>query len=174
MNREFLEAFDRTMGNEGGFQRSASDRGNWTGGKVGVGILKGTKYGISAATYPDLDIEGLTYEDARRIYWRDWWLTLEMERFPYALSYQMFDAAIHHGMGNATKMLQRALGVKDDGWIGPITYEAIRRANLFDLLMLFLAERLEFFTELRGFKTYGRGWCRRVAQNIRYAAEDTP
>lgn len=32
----------------------ANDPGNWTGGEIGKGECKGTNYGISAASYPDL------------------------------------------------------------------------------------------------------------------------
>lgn len=39
-----------------------NDKGNWTGGRVGVGQLKGTKYGISAAAYLHLGIKSLTLE----------------------------------------------------------------------------------------------------------------
>jgi lysozyme family protein len=49
---------------EGGYTKNAKDPGNWTGGKVGKGILKGTKYGIAAASFPNLDIANLTKEQA--------------------------------------------------------------------------------------------------------------
>ena len=55
----FDEAFRRLIGHEGGYSTDRRDPGNWTGGKVGVGVLKGTKYGIAANTYPNLDIKNL-------------------------------------------------------------------------------------------------------------------
>ena len=63
--------FDRVLGHEGGFQADPRDRGNWTGGEVGKGELKGTKYGVAAMTYPELDIESLTKADAKIIFRRD-------------------------------------------------------------------------------------------------------
>jgi hypothetical protein len=45
----FDRAFEETIGLEGGFSRNPDDNGNWTGGRRGLGELKGTKYGISAA-----------------------------------------------------------------------------------------------------------------------------
>ncbi|AAQ96493.1 hypothetical protein [Vibrio phage VP16T] len=168
----FDKAFDRVIGHEGGFQNDQKDRGNWTGGKVGVGENKGTKFGLAAMTYPDLDIKNLTVDEAKAIYRRDWWDALGMGTFRPAMQYQMFDAAINHGMRNATKMLQRASGAHDDGIIGPKTIGAARATDLDDLLMLFLAERLEFFTNIKTFDHYGRGWSRRIAGNLRLAAED--
>ncbi len=53
---------------EGRFSRDPADPGNWTAGKVGLGVLKGTKFGISAGAYPHLDIENLTLADVGPIY----------------------------------------------------------------------------------------------------------
>lgn len=174
MKFAFDLSFDRVIGHEGRFQKIPGDRGNWTGGKVAVGKLKGTKFGISAMTYPDLDIENLTVEQAKEIYYRDWWVKLDMELFKPALSYQMFDAAINHGMGNASKMLQRAVGVDDDGDLGPATKRALDLMTLDDVLMCFLSERLDFMTYVGTWDTFGKGWARRIALNLKLAAEDTP
>lgn len=168
----FDKTFDRSMSHEGNYQNDPDDRGNWTSGKVGVGENKGTKFGLAAMTYPDLDIKNLTVGQAKAIYRRDWWERLRMDVFRPAMQYQMFDAAINHGMRNATKMLQRASGAHDDGIIGPKTLRAAHDTDLDDLLMLFLAERLEFFTHIKTFDKYGRGWARRVADNLRLAAKD--
>ena len=86
----------------------------------------------------------------------------------------MFDAAVNHGIGNAIRILQRAVGVADDGLVGQITLAAINEKSLDDVLVLFNAERLEFYAKLKTFPTFGRGWTRRVASNLRYAAGDTP
>src|SRR5690554_991684 len=71
---DFDLAFERLIGHEGKFTDNRADRGNWTTGRVGVGELKGTKFGISAMTYPHLDIKSLTLEQAKDIYLRDFWL----------------------------------------------------------------------------------------------------
>lgn len=174
MNSEFETAFDRVIGHEGLFQNNPGDRGNWTTGVVAKGINKGTKFGISAMSYPNLDIKNLTVEQAKGIYYQDWWLELGMDKFDQALSFQMFDAAINHGMRNAGKMLQRAVGVKDDGIVGPLTSKAITGMSLSDVLMRFLGERLEFMTYVGTWESFGKGWARRISNNLRLAAEDTP
>ena len=174
MDAIFVKSFDRVIGHEGRFQKIQGDRGNWTGGQVRVGVLKGTKFGISAMTYPDLDIENLTVEQAKDIYYRDWWVKLGMDKWKPALSYQMFDAAINHGMHNAGKMLQRAVATPDDGVIGPATRRAVDTMTLDDVLMCFLGERLDFMTYVGTWDTFGKGWARRIALNLKLAAEDTP
>ena len=95
-----------------------------------------------------------------------------MGKYPSALAYQMFDASINHGSGRAIQFVQKAAGAKADGIIGSKTLAAIDALDKNDLLLLFLAERLQYFTEVKTWKTYCTGWTRRVVQNLRYAAED--
>lgn len=164
--------FDRVIGHEGGFQADPRDRGNWTGGEVGKGQLKGTKYGLAAMTYPDLDIQGLSLAGAKAIYRRDWWDGLKMAQLPKAMQYQMFDAAFNHGIGRANQFIQWAAWVAQDGKVGPVTRAAVDAMDVNDLLFRFLAKRLRYFTEVKTWDAYGRGWARRVAQCLEYAAED--
>ena len=53
---------------------------------------------------------------------------------------------------------QRAVGVLDDGAVGDKTLGAIKKMTLDDVLILFIAERLEFYTKLSTFNSFGRGW----------------
>ena len=172
MNTTFDICFDRVLGHEGGFQNDPLDRANWTSGTCNVGKCNGTKYGLAAMTYPTLDIRNLTLSQAKDIYKRDWWDKLGMDKYPSALAYQMFDASINHGSGRAIQFVQKAVGTKADGIIGSKTLAAIDALDKNDLLLLFLAERLQYFTEVKTWKTYCTGWTRRVVQNLRYAAED--
>ena len=97
---------------EGVFSNDFDDPGNWTGGKVGVGELRGTKYGISAAAYPHLDLKSLTLKQAGDIYITDFWERMrcgEMaEKYPQ-VAVMVFNLAINCGRSNAGKMLQRAI-----------------------------------------------------------------
>jgi lysozyme family protein len=172
--KDFLLCFDRLIDHEGGFQKNPDDRGNWTSGKVGVGGLKGTKFGISAMSYPRLDIENLTLDDAKGIYWQDFWLRMRCPEFHLAIGYQLFDIAVNSGPGNSIRMLQRAVEVADDGSVGPITREAVISMDVDDVLCLINAERLEFCSKLSTWNIFGRGWARRIAKNLRLGAQDTP
>lgn len=168
----FDDAFKRVIGHEGNYQCDREDRGNWTSGIVGKGQLKGTKYGISAMSYPSLDIKNLTLDQAKEIYHREFWQRVQGDDLHPAIAYQLFDSSVNHGIGNAIRFLQRAVGVIDDGQIGAITLAAINQLSIDDVLKLFNAERIEFFTKISTFERNGRGWMRRVAQNLRYASKD--
>lgn len=166
----FDKAFTRLIGHEGKFTDNPNDDGNWTGGKQGRGLLKGTKYGIAASSYPHLDIKNLTVEQAKQIYFADYWDTLK-EAHP-SIKFQFFDAAVNHGQGNATRFLQRAVGVADDGKWGPISQAALMKITHQDVLLRFLAFRFKFWASLKRFDDFGRGWVNRGADNLLYAAED--
>ena len=166
----FDQAFDRLISHEGGYSDDRNDLGNWTGGRVGVGELKGTKFGIAAHSYPYLDIKNLTLEQAKEIYRRDFWDILGEAHS--SIKFQVFDAAVNHGHGNAIRFLQRAVGVADDGAWGKVSQAALNRMETNDVLLRFVAYRLKFWASLRTFDIYGRGWTNRGAENLLFAAED--
>lgn len=168
----FDTAFERLIGHEGGFSDDPKDPGNWTGGRPGAGKLLGTKYGIAANTYPDLDIKSLTLDQAKAIYRRDWWDKIHADQLPSAVAFQLWDFAVNAGITRAVISLQRAVGVADDGKLGPRTLAAVNAMPVPDVLARFNAERLEFYASLSTWPTYGKGWARRVAGNLRYAAAD--
>lgn len=172
MSLTFDQAFERLIGHEGKFTNDRQDRGNWTTGVIGKGELKGTKYGISAMTYPDLDIKSLSLQQAKKIYKRDWWDKINADQIDSALVFQVWDFAINAGMGTAKRKLQKAVGVAEDGMIGKQTIQAINNTELNDVLMKFNAERLKYYTSLSTWSRYGKGWTLRVAGQLNYAAAD--
>ena len=172
MSLTFDQAFERLIGHEGKFTNDRQDRGNWTTGVIGKGELKGTKYGISAMTYPDLEIKNLTLVQAKQIYKRDWWDKINADQINPALVFQVWDFAINAGMGTAKRKLQLAVGVLDDGINGNLTIQAIKKAELNDILLKFNAERLKYYTSLSTWPRYGKGWTLRVAGQLNYAAVD--
>ena len=167
---DFNTAFARLINSEGGYSIDPKDKGNWTGGIVGVGELKGTKYGIAACSYGYLDIKNLTLDQAKAIYKRDFWDILG--NADGSIKFQVFDAAVNHGKGNAFRFLQRAVKVADDGEWGKVSQAALDAMEKNDVLLRFVAYRLKFWASLQSFDTYGRGWTNRGADDLIYAAED--
>lgn len=156
----FNQAFDRLMVSEGGYVNNPDDPGGET------------NFGVSKRSYPEVDIKGLTRDDAKAIYLRDFWERGGMDQFDGAIAFQFFDLAVNCGIQTAARMLQRAAGVADDGRIGPVTVAAINNLPVPVLLVRLIAEQLDFRRKLSTFKTFGAGWTARVADNLRYAAQD--
>lgn len=157
----FDQAFALVVGIEGGYSTDPNDPGNWTGGKAGVGELKGTKHGISAKAYPTLDIANLSIDDAQAIYQRDYWSECSCDQLPWPLALFVFDCSVNQGQHMAKIVLQQALGVKVDGDIGPVTLAAARAADA-EHVALFMAGRAISYTHDSGFITDGRGWFKRL------------
>lgn len=166
MSPDFEHAFTRLMGHEGDLSMDPNDPGNWTGGKVGKGALKGTRFGISAGAYPDEDIQGLTIERARELYRRDYWDKAGCEYVPMGIKFDLFDTAVNAGVGTAVRMLQGVVGEKQDGIMGPLTLKALRSFPPDKLVARFNGARLMHMTSLPAWATQGRGWARRVASNL--------
>ncbi|MEL6478123.1 MAG: glycosyl hydrolase 108 family protein [Pseudomonadota bacterium] len=161
----FLRAFEHVLGSEGGFTDDRQDPGNWTGGRIGQGQLKGTNFGISAASYPNEDIRGMTQARARQIYHRDYWSRCSCQLLPDGVAYVVFDCAVNHGVGRAIPWLQEAIGTAPDGKIGPHTRQMIGeiggRADA--VVREISAQRTHFYMELDQLNDrFGLGWARRA------------
>lgn len=167
----FDKAFETVIGHEGGFTLNRADAGNWTGGKVGVGKLLGTKYGIAANTYPNEDIKNLTLERAKQLYKRDFWDKAKCDELPNGLRFHVFDVSVNSGVSRGVKTLQQAVGVSADGIIGNQTLNAVRSKNPADTLIAFYGFRIAFYTSLSSFVTFGKGWMNRVSSNLKIGLE---
>ena len=161
MTDKFLTAINRVLKNEGGYVNDPNDPGGET------------NWGISKRSYPNVSIKELTRDDAIAIYEKDFWIPAHCEELSDGAGYQLLDSAVNSGINQSIRFAQRALGVADDGHFGPHTLAAFNNTSESDFIMLFLAERLSFMTKLKAFDSFGRGWVRRIAENLKYGAQDS-
>ena len=156
----FDQAFDQLISHEGGYVFDPRDPGGET------------KFGISKRSYPTIDIRGLTLADAKAIYRRDFWDRAQCDRLPPDLAFDVFDAAVNSGIGQAIRWLQRSVNVADDGVVGPLT---LAQVQWFDdtsaLRARFSGHRLDFMTKLSTWDHFGRGWARRIATNLKQVGQ---
>ncbi len=158
---DFDTAFTTLLKHEGGFSDHPSD----PGGK--------TRFGITEAVAREVgyrgDMRELPLDLAKRIYKDRYWDAVRADELPEAVRYAVFDAAVNSGPRQAILWLQRAVGVKDDGIIGPKTLAAVRAADPERLLRRILAQRLRFMAGLPNWPAFGRGWARRIADLMELA-----
>lgn len=151
----FDAAFNLLIKHEGGFSDHSAD----PGGK--------TRYGITEAVAREVgyrgDMRELPLDLAKRIYKDKYWDTVKAEQLPASVRYTVFDAAVNSGPSQSVKWLQRALGVKDDGVIGPQTLAAANAGNPDSLKMRLLGQRLRFMAGLPNWPAFSRGWAIRIA-----------
>lgn len=160
----FDQAFTELVGIEGRYSSDARDPGNWTSGTVEVGEMKGTMYGISAASYPTLDIAGLTLQKAKAIYLSDFWNRLLCSQFPDAVATALFKEGVNLGVSGAAKALQRSMKLNPDGVIGQITVGMANANPPKEILIGFLTECAVEYVQMSNFKIDGKGWLHRVIQ----------
>jgi len=105
---------------EGGWASHPLDRG------------RRTRYGISGAAHPEVDLETLTLEGAREIRHRCYWLPIRGDELPWPVSLAVYDWCIHSADPRfaswVEKELQRLVGAVPDGEIGPATIDAVHRS----------------------------------------------
>lgn len=161
---DFDKAFDRLIAHEGGYVNHPDD----PGGETNWGITKA----VAVANGYTGEMRSMPRAEAKRIYRSAFWDRAKADQYDGAIAFQLFDSAVNHGIGNSIRFLQRAVGVADDGKVGKFTLDAIKAMSVTDVLMRFNAERLEFYTKLSTWTSFGRGWTRRVAENLKHGAVD--
>jgi lysozyme family protein len=149
----FDQAFDILIGHEGGYANDARDPGGET--MWGVTARVARKNGYVG------DMRDLPRETAKVIYKAKYWDAIAADRLPEKARYAIFDTAVNSGPVKAIELLQRVLGVGEDGVIGPLTVDAMQRANGLLLAVTYIAERLDFLTCLPTWGAFGKGWTRR-------------
>jgi lysozyme family protein len=155
---------------EGGLNMNPSDPGNWTGGRPGDGFLRGTNGGISAASYPTLDIAALTQDQIDAIRKTDFWDAVHGDFLPAPIAFVVADAAYMSGPDRATRQMQQALGVTVDGDIGDQTTNAALTFPVTEFLIEFASVRLLFLTTLGIWPRDKGGWTRRLFRGVFAAA----
>lgn len=146
----FEKAIAFVLNEEGGYTNDPKDPGGET------------NFGISKRAHPQVDIKGLTIEEAKSIYRYLYWDTCRCESLPPKLALAVFDSAVNQGAGTAIKMLQSAVGAIQDGIIGPATIERANYADVNSIMARFMTERVMRYTLSTSFPVYGRGWISRT------------
>ena len=153
IKEDFSRALRVILKLEGGYSDDSRD----SGGKTNHGITEKVARSFGYAG----DMRELPLEVAENIYRSGYWNNCRCDQLPYPLSLYVFDAAVNQGSDAAKKMLQAALGVKQDGLIGAVTLAAAQKAGA-EVCALYMAGRALRYTGTRGFDVYGRGWLKRL------------
>lgn len=156
----FDEAFTALIGNEGGYSNNPDDPGGETMWGITARVARSHGY-----TNPMRD---LPLEAAKAIAKASYWDACECDALPPQVAFQVFDA-VYNG-GHPARWLQQAAGVTVDGDIGPMTIAAVNAADPDDICMRFDAYRLIYMADLKTWPTFGKGWARRIANNLLRAA----
>lgn len=177
-NRSAEELFDTALAHvlemEGGWTNDPYDPGGPT--NLGVTLAVYAAWKNVALTNANRDgliaeLQRLDAASARPIYLHRYWKPSRAGELPPALALMHFDAAVNHGVGNAARMLQQALGVTVDGEIGPQTLGAARALPVEETVERYADIRRARYRSLSHFWRFGRGWLRRVDRTLAAAQQ---
>jgi len=148
-SKGFNPVIEEIFENEGGYQKKEKDEGNYNS----KGELVGTNHGISAPTYEKIlgrppteqDMKDITQEEAAEIYEEEYIapvkekLKVEEDHPAYQ---QLVDMQVQEGYGVAAAIIQRAVGAKVDGKVGPETRKKIAAMNPIEFNNALVEERI--------------------------------
>ncbi len=160
----FDECLDFVLEREGGYVNHKHDMGG------------ATNYGITQARYdqyrrsvnlPLSDVYDITLPEVSTIYRKYYWTPISGDKLPKPVDLVVFDGAVNSGPKQAAKWLQRAVGVKDDGLIGPVTLAAVLESDSKEIVRSIIDQRDEFYREIvdrnETQAVFLKGWLNRLA-----------
>lgn len=161
-------AFERclpdTLKEEGGYSNDAHDPGGMT--MEGIIQREYDRWRI-ARGLPTRWVKKISADEMRTIYHDEYWLP-RCGKCPAGLDLCLFDTNVNNGVHAGVVLLQRALGIDDDGAWGPQTDLAVSTLkmannvrNISLLVMAFYSARRAYYKSLRGFQYFGKDWLHR-------------
>ena len=109
------------------------------------------------------EVKRLSKKEAMQIYERYYWWPLKGDALNHGYDLVAMDGGVNSGVIRGAKWLQIGVGAKADGIIGPKTLRAVNKAGG-DGIIRACEARMSFLRVLTHWKTFGRGWTRRVAE----------
>jgi len=166
----FLVAHKPVAVIEGGYQRHAKDSGNYNRD----GELVGTNWGIAAPVAEDYfdrvvttkDMKDLAPSVAHDIFRKKFWDQMKGNQFPtQELANIVYDGYVNHGRWGI-RLLQRVLGLREDGILGPVTLKALLHADPDILYNAYFDARHRFYHSIvrnrPEQKVFLKGWMKRL------------
>ena len=158
---EFERALAKVLVHEGGYVNHPKDPGGATNQGVTQAVYDDYRRNLGSKTQ---SVRSMSSAERDSIYRGRYWALIKGESLPPGVSYVVFDGAVNSGVSQSAKWLQRAVGAKADGVIGPATLLAVKNYPKHGELIDKICDlRLAFLKSLKTWPTFGKGWASRVA-----------
>ncbi|MBK5956958.1 hypothetical protein CCR97_01825 [Rhodoplanes elegans] len=160
---------------EGGYSDHPADDGGPTNFGITHRVLAQWR-GVAGVTRTE--VRNLTRAEAIEIFRARYWNRIRGEALPPPLDLVVMDGAVNHGVENVAKMLQRILGVEDDGVIGNDTLAALALhtgspAAIVALALKVADARKSRYVGHPDAKYFLRGWSNRLGDVMSSALRGT-
>jgi lysozyme family protein len=162
---QFEEALEHVLKWESGFSNHPQD----PGGATNLGITQRTLSEWRRRPVSLEELRVLSGADVAPLYRQRYWDACRCGELPYGLDLVVFDSAVNQGPDRAKRLLQRALGVREDGALGPVTMSVAQERDRVSLIDEMTARRAVHYAGLR--RIFHLGWFRRLSSIHRHALE---
>lgn len=160
----FPTALKELLIHEGGYVNHPDD----PGGRTNLGVTQRVYEAWVKHPVDEKIMRSLTVDHVRTLYKANYWDALKGDDLPIGLDLCVFDFGVNAGVARAARYLQRLVGTRQDGIIGPSTLAAVReytrKNGVEGAINAYQDSRIDYYKQLRTFKTFGRGWLRRVEE----------
>jgi lysozyme family protein len=147
-------------GYEGGFVNHPRD----PGGPTNLGICLHTwaaHLHVPDSEVSIADMKALTWDQVEPLYQSQYWASVAADRLPAGLDLVVFNRSVMSGPVHAVKILQAALGVRQDGHVGAGTIAAAVKADVRAVVRTYARLALAFERKLSTWSAFGDGWTSR-------------
>jgi lysozyme family protein len=155
----FQQILTFVLKEEGGWSDNPNDEGGCT------------MQGITLASYrawknnPNLTCAQLYVVSAPEVtnfYHDQYWVPTLAQQLPAGVDLMVVDAGVNMGVSRSVKLLQKQVGVDEDGVMGPSTINAVLNIEPAILVDSLAQTQTTFYHDLAGYAIFGAGWINRV------------
>lgn len=149
---------------EGGFSNHPAD----PGGVTNLGVTKKAYEAYLGRAVSVDEMRKLTVEKVKPFYKTQYWDKAQCDQLPPGLDMCVFDFAVNAGVSRASRLLQRLVGVIEDGKVGPVTLKKVADSaatkGVDSLIASYQSMRQAYYQSLSTYGVFGKGWSRRVRE----------
>lgn len=162
MERNFREALAHTLQFEGGWSNNPND----PGGATMKGITQRTYNQYLGRQASQDELRNISDAEVAAIYRKLYWDECLGDALADGLDFALFDAAVNTGPREASRLLQRIVGVPADGVLGAKSLAAINdyiaAEGLPKLIDVYTEARQAYYRLLPTYVHFGEGWRKRA------------
>lgn len=142
MSKErFLEVHKLTAQFEGGWSNHAAD----PGGKTMYGVTEAVFHQwLASKGKPKRPVRSITHAEAEELYFNNYWLAAGCDKLPRGVDRMAYDVAVNSGVSRSKR------------------HQALAKGTPAEMVRTMYQVRLKFLMGLKTWKTFGKGWKRRV------------
>ena len=169
MKENFEKSLEMLLHHEGGYVWHPKD----PGGETNLGVTRAVYEQWVGRQVMDGEMKALTVADVAPIYKTNYWDKIKGDDplMPSGLDFAAFDWGVNSGTGRPAKIIQKYIGAKQDGAIGPKSLARLAENDPVKVIQYLYEQRQKFYERLPTFETFGKGWTRRNQETLKAAME---